>query len=279
MKFRKNQESLEGELSVSSGLIGAITPNRAHPLPLWAQVNDDLRRRIENKEFEGHFPGELDLTEQYGVSRHTIREALRVLRTEGILKSERGRGTSVQERPYSQNLGTLYSLFATIEAQGVAQTSEVRRLRTTTNPTVSAELGLPAATELVVLERVRFANYEPLAHDTSWLPSELTRAILDADFTQTSLYGELKSRCNIDMNSGREKIVAQSAPRHIAEALTIPHGTAGFSLERLGTSNGQPLEWRETFIRGDRFTLEVDFLGPEKSQTPAATGHYNQGES
>ena len=126
---------------------------------------------------------------------------------------------------------------------------------------------------------MRFANYEPLAHDTSWLPSELTRAILDADFTQTSLYGELKSRCNVEMNSGREKIIAQSAPRHIAEALNIPHGTAGFSLERLGTSNGQPLEWRETFIRGDRFTLEVDFLGPDNSQTPAATGHYNQGES
>ena len=266
-------------MSGSSAVIGPVAPNRTHPLPLWAQINDDLRRRIELGEFEEHFPGELDLTEQYGVSRHTVREALRVLRTEGVLKSERGRGTSVQDRPYSQNLGTLYSLFATIEAQGVPQTSEVRRLRTTTNPTIASELGLADSTELVVLERVRFANYEPLAHDTSWLPAHLTREILEADFTQTSLYGELKRRCNIDMNSGREKIIAQGAPRHIAEALNITHGTAGFSLERLGTSNGQPLEWRETFIRGDRFTLEIDFLDTDNSQTPAATGHYNRGES
>ncbi len=248
--------------------MGAIPPNRAHPLPLWAQVCDDLRRRIDLNEFTNDFPGEFDLTEQYGVSRHTIREALRVLRTEGILKSERGRGTSIQERNYSQNLGALYSLFQTISEEGVSQTSTVQRLAITTNHTVAQELGVDPHTELVVLERVRWANGEPLAHDTSWLLASETRALLTSDFTTNSLYSELKTQCGIDMDGGKERINAQPAPRHIASILAVPTGVAVFAIERLGASNNRAIEWRETFIRGDRFTLEVDF---DHSSAPAAS--------
>ena len=247
---------------------GAKLPNRAHPLPLWAQVTDDLRRRIDLNEFTNSFPGEFDLTEQYGVSRHTIREALRVLRTEGILKSERGRGTSIQERNYSQNLGALYSLFQTIAEEGVTQSSTVQRLAITTNHTVAQELGVDPHTELVVLERVRWANGEPLAHDTSWLLASETRALLTSDFTTNSLYSELKTRCGIDMDGGKERINAQPAPRHIASILAVPTGVAVFAIERLGASNNRAIEWRETFIRGDRFTLEVDF---DHSSAPSAS--------
>ena len=238
---------------------GPHAPDRSHPLPLWAQVSADLRRRIDVGEFTDSFPGELDLTEQYGVSRHTIREALRVLRTEGILKSERGRGTSIQSRNFSQNLGALYSLFQTIAEEGVAQTSSVQRLALTTNTTVALELGVQPNTELLVLERIRFANSEPLAYDTSWLLANETQALLQSDFTTASLYAELRSQCGIDMNGGKEKILAQTAPRHIATVLDMPQGAAVFAIERLGASHNRAIEWRETFIRGDRFSLEVDF--------------------
>lgn len=258
-------------MALSSNPIGAIAPNRANPLPLWAQVSDDLRRRIDSAEFNDSFPGEIDLTEQYGVSRHTIREALRVLRVEGLLKSERGRGTSVQKRPYAQNLGALYSLFHTIEVQGVSQTSQVLRQSLTTNPSVAAELGLAPDTEFVVLERIRFAADEPLAHDTCWLPAQKAGALLTSDFTTTSLYGELTRKCGIEMTGGREHIVSQSAPRHIAQALSLPPGSAVFFIERLGCSYENPVEWRETFIRGDRFSLNVDFTNSLNSLNSSHT--------
>lgn len=256
------------EQVVQSAESGAISPNRSHPLPLWAQVCTDLRRRIDLDEFTNNFPGEFDLTEQYGVSRHTIREALRVLRSEGILKSERGRGTSLHVRNYSQNLGALYSLFQTITEEGVTQSSTVRRLALTTNHTVAQELGVDPGTELVVLERVRWANGEPLAHDTSWLLASETRQLLESDFTVNSLYFELRKQCGVHMNGGKERINAQPAPRHIASLLSLPPGVALFAIERLGATNNRAIEWRETFIRGDRFTLEVDF---DHSETPSAS--------
>ena len=254
-------------------LRGAIPPNRSNPLPLWAQVSEDLRRRIDIGEFTTTFPGELDLTEQYGVSRHTIREALRVLRADGTIKSERGRGTSVQERNYSQNLGALYSLFQTLSEENVGQSSDVRRLSFTTNSTVAQELGVAATTELLVLERIRLANGEPLAHDTSWLLASETRALINSDFENKSLYGELRERCGIEMNGGKERVAAQIAPRHIAQSLQLPTGGAVFVIERLGAANNRAIEWRETFIRGDRFTLEVDFAN-HMNPTTASRGLY-----
>ena len=140
------------------GALGPLAPDRSSTVPLWSQVYDDLRRRIDLGEFPETFPGEIALTEQYEVSRHTIREALRVLRDEGIVRSERGRVSTVEASSFSQRLDTLYSLFSTMDERGIRQRSVVRRLAPTTNPTVAARLGLRPQTKLVVLERIRIAR-------------------------------------------------------------------------------------------------------------------------
>src|SRR5699024_10640495 len=46
--------------------------------PLWAAVRDDLESRIRSGDFSDAFPGELELSKQYGVSRSTIRAALKI---------------------------------------------------------------------------------------------------------------------------------------------------------------------------------------------------------
>lgn len=254
----------------SPAQLGARRPDRTSPLPLWAQVCDDLRRRIAAGDFSAGFPGELSLTEEYEVSRHTVREALRVLRGEGLLHSERGRATRVEPPRYRQNLGALYSLFTSLSAQGVTQRSDVLRLASTRNSVVAAYLELPAQSELIVLERIRYADDEPLAHDTSWLPATLARPLLDCDFTSTGLYAEFQRASGVDIDAGMERVSAVTAPRHIAAQLQVPMGSALFSIERRATAHGIPAEWRETFIRGDRFSLESSWT-PTGSTIAAAT--------
>ena len=51
--------------------------DRGNPLPLWAQLEADLQRRIRAGAFDVRFPGEHELVEEYGISRHTVRDALR----------------------------------------------------------------------------------------------------------------------------------------------------------------------------------------------------------
>ncbi len=255
----------------SPGLdLGARRPDRSSPVPLWSQVCDDLRRRISAGEFASGFPGELSLTESYDVSRHTIREALRVLREEGLVRRERGRGTTVEPPRYRQSLGTLYSLFDSMTAQGVTQCSEVRRLARTVNAVVADKLRVPADTELVVLERVRIAEDQPLAHDTSWLPAAIAAPLLGVDFATTGLYAELARLCSITVNSGTERVTALCAPRNIADLLSVSPASAVLSIERLALSNDTPVEWRETYIRGDRFSLESTWT-PRSTHLLAST--------
>ena len=68
---------------------GARPLDRHSPMPLWAQLHDDLTRRLALGAFDQGFPGENELVDTYAASRHTVREALRRLREAGVLESAR----------------------------------------------------------------------------------------------------------------------------------------------------------------------------------------------
>ena len=54
--------------------------DRTSPLPLWAQLADDVRRRVAAGELGVRLPSEHQLVTDYGVSRNTVREAMRLER-------------------------------------------------------------------------------------------------------------------------------------------------------------------------------------------------------
>ena len=65
------------------------------PRPLWQQLADLLRGRIERGELTGRLEAEMSLAQHYGVSRDTVRRALACLARDGLIRSTRGRGTFV----------------------------------------------------------------------------------------------------------------------------------------------------------------------------------------
>ena len=233
--------------------------DRRSPLPLWAQVLDDLRRRLRAGEFDGGFPTDLELTRQYRVSRHTAREAVRRLSDEGVLRRERGRGTFLAAAPIDQPTGAIYSLFRSIEARGLDQRSVVLDLSLTTDPDVAGRLRLPAGARLVRLERVRSAAGVPLAHDTAWLPAAVAEPLLDVDFTHTALYDELAARCGVRPTAGHERVTAELPTPTERRLLRIPARQPVFRIDRRGEDGDRPLEWRRTVVRADRFAFVADW--------------------
>lgn len=67
----------------------------ADPRPLWQQLADLLRSRIERGELTGRLEAETALAQHYGISRDTVRRALATLAGDGLIRSTRGRGTFV----------------------------------------------------------------------------------------------------------------------------------------------------------------------------------------
>ncbi len=240
--------------------------DRDSPMPLWAQLEAELRRRLEAGEFnEGFFPTDHELTETYSVSRHTVREAVRHLNKTGLLKRERGRGTVVNRAEFEQSLGTLYSLFQSVESAGVEQTSEVLQLEVVTDPVAASHLGVPEQAELVLLARLRRAGGQPLAVDRAWLPRHLAEPLLDVDWSHTALYQELARIGSPVPNQGWERLTPIVPGASDRSLLELRKGEATFFLERLGANGDDPVEWRTTIIRGDRYRFVSDWTAGSQS--------------
>lgn len=235
--------------------------DRSAATPLWMQLESDLRRRLAAGGFEDTFPGEHELAEQYQVSRHTVREALRRMRSTGVVDSTRGRGSALGHNAIEQPMGALYSLFRSVESTGAEQRNRIRVLEVRTDAQVAARLDYPEATEFVFIERLRLADSEPLALDRSWLPLSIARPLLDGDFEHTSLYGELTRLTGVRLTGGRETIRALVADPATRRLLGLRAGTAVLAVERIGCLGGQPVEFRASLIRGDRFTLTTQWPG------------------
>ncbi len=233
--------------------------DRNSPLPLWAQLEAELRARLEAGEFDDGFPTDAQLVKRYDVSRHTVREAIRHLNKTGVLRRERGRGTVVNKAEFEQPLGGLYSLFRSIEASGVTQTSEVLELGVVTNAEAASHLGLAEDAELVYLERLRNAGDAPLAVDRAWLPRSIAEPVLQADFSRTALYDELERACGLRPNQGWERLKPVLPSFADRERLGLKRNDAAFFLERLGQHGDEVIEWRTTTIRGDRYRFVADW--------------------
>lgn len=226
---------------------------------MWAQLETELRRALDAGEFDDRFPTDLELTRRYDVSRHTVREAVGRLQSDGLVHRVRGRGTVVERSRFEQRLGALYSLFTSIEAEGVEQRSEVIDVGIVTDAEVAERLELEPTAELFRLERIRYADDEPLAIDTAWLGADLGRPLLDADFSHTALYDELERRCQCRPDRGWERI-APVIPSDTERAmLDAPADVAVFQVERLGQLGDRVIEWRVTVIRGDRYRFFADW--------------------
>lgn len=228
-------------------------------------------------EFAQAFSGELVLARQYDVSRHTVREAVNRLRREGVVTAARGCTPKVlAPGEIGQRLGTLYSLFAAVEATGLEQRSIVRTLDVRADGVVAARLGLEESTPLLHLERLRLAGAEPLAIDRVWLPAELARPLLDVDFGHTARYDEYARLCGVHLTGGRERIravVPTRAERIILgiDDLPVCSEVAALAIDRRGCSRGHPVEWRHTLVRGDRFSVTTEF--PAGTDYPFDTDH------
>lgn len=239
--------------------LGLIELDRDSKNPLWMQVRDDVARRIDAGRFSDGFPGEHALREQYGVSRQTIRMALRSLRETGVISAARGQEPKLLRPQIEQPLGTLYSLFASVEQAGMTQESIVLNLDERRDARAAARLGLEEEAPLVFLHRVRLADGEPLALDRIWLPAAIARPLLKADFRHTALYSELSDTCGVRPSGGFEEIDAITLLPSQATTLQTNPGAPAFSIQRVSVFQDSPVELRTTIVRADRFRIRTDF--------------------
>lgn len=155
------------------------------PRPQYRQIADLLRNAIERGEYPhgSAFPSEPELAQRYGVSRPTINRAVAILRGEGLVRVERGRGTIVREIPVIRRSSAARYLRAARERNGGrgAFDAEIRSLGMTprSDVTVTVEpaparvadaLGLTEGERVVIRTRRMYANDVPVQFAPSYIP-------------------------------------------------------------------------------------------------------------
>ena len=227
--------------------------------PLWESIGADLADRVASGEFKGGFPGELALAEAYGVSRGTIRNALRPLRETGFVSAQRGRKPRAIVGGLGSAFGPVYSLFASVQESGMTQRSVVLERRLVTDPVSAAGLALPPTAELLKLSRLRLADEEAFAVDHVWLPADRVRPLMEVDFAETALYKELRERCGITVDGGLEELRADTASSLDVERLGCALGAPMFRIQRIGYHRGTAVELRCSHILGERYSVTATF--------------------
>ncbi|MFF9351938.1 GntR family transcriptional regulator [Streptomyces sp. NPDC014734] len=224
------------------------------------RLADMLRQQIVDGAFgDGRLPDERALARSLDSSRNAVREALDLLRGEGLITRRRGVGTQVVTVKYGHRLDRLTGLAQTLTDHGDLR-NEVRVACLVPAPPASAleRLRLDHGSPAVHLERLRRLNGEPLSVDTTWLAPDIGTALLDKDLAGRDVFDLIEETTGTPLGYAEITVHAITADHDTAALLGIPVGAPLFAIDRLThLSDGRPVDAESLRIRADRLTLST----------------------
>lgn len=233
---------------------------RASPVPLYIQIDEELRGQIESGELGSlaQVPSETDLAEHFGVSRMTARKALDRLVADGMLFRQPGKGTFVAPTKIAHGASQGLSFSAAMKAQGLRCETRVLEAESIKAPSnVARALALPAGAQAIFLRRLRLVDGEPVAIHMSYMPARLS-ALLDTDLSGS--LADLMSRVGARVERSEDTVEAVLATGEEAQLLDVPEGSPLVLIRGTAYSAGnEPVRYTEALYPGGRwqFNLQV----------------------
>jgi len=237
---------------------GLQRPDRKRPEPLWHQAEMALRQLIERGEWTSgtQIPTEDRLCDMLGISRITVRHALRNLEEAGLLRREHGRGTFVRSATVVAGVRGLTSFTDEMKTLALAPSTrllEARRVLATAEMADALEIAL--GDMVVQLKRLRLGNGMPIGIQTSHLPEARVPGLFEAAGEVQSLYAWLKDHFEISPVKAKEVYRVGRVDERDADVIQLPGGTPAFEVERIAYDLRGPFEYALSTMRADRYEI------------------------
>ncbi|MDQ0230471.1 GntR family transcriptional regulator [Metabacillus malikii] len=227
---------------------------------LYLQVIDKIKEDIERGKYKEKekLPSEFELSNELGVSRATLREALRILEEENVIIRRHGVGTFVNATPrFSSGIEQLNSVTDMIKNANL------------TPGTVFLSSSITGATdddvkrfkcnkeeEIFLLERVRTSNNEPVVYCVDKIPTNVLPNTFD--HKQESLFKLLEEKANIYISSAITNIEPIGYHEKISPILECDPETALLLLKQIHyDANDKPVLYSLNYFRADHFSFHV----------------------
>lgn len=237
-----------------------ILPMAEHsPLPLYVQIRDRLRRDILDGTYQVHerLPSENEMMGVFGVSRITIRQALRDLHNEGLVFSAQGKGTFVSKPKAVQNVQRLEGFGEAMAAQGYEASARVLSIQQLKAPkAVVSALDLQPGEDTIEVKRVRYLNRAPVCIENSYFPMDIGRRMFGLDLSG-DIFPMLENLFGIPLGGADISLDAILADDEAQQYLNLKSGEAILRVERLTHNrDGRPIDFEYLCYRGDSFKYQ-----------------------
>lgn len=239
----------------------------------YPQIADDLRHRIESGDLApgARLESERTLAEHYKVARTTIREALKVLRNEGLVIPRQGSGVYVSERRQMIRLsrnrlsraerqrtgGTFASDMA---ALGLESQVDTEVILGEADAAVALALDIDEGSQVLARRRKMYGSGTPMQLATSYFPAELVRgtAIEQQNTGHGGVYARLEEMGHHLVTPFVERISTRAPTRAERDWFRFANGTGLLVLTRIACTAERPVEVNLILLRGDRYELEYE---------------------
>jgi len=227
---------------------------------LYLQVIDKIKREIENGTYKENekLPSEFELSKILGVSRATLREALRILEEDNIVTRRHGVGTFVNQKPiFSSGIEELTSVTHMIEKSGkkagvqFISTEYIRATKEDRERFKSITLD-----KIAKIERVRTADNEPVVFCIDKIPKGLIS--LESTHQEESIFKLIESETNKRIAYAVTHIEPISYNPRIYDILKCNPEHSLLLLKQMHfTEDDEAFLYSANYFRSDRFSFHV----------------------
>ena len=234
--------------------------------PLYKQVKDRLLELLASGEVPplGKLASEREMVERYGVSRITVRQAVRELVAEGHLRSHPGKGFYATGRAVAKafELELLSSFTATALRHGFRPGSQLLSGELLeADDTLASALRMRKGEPVIALSRLRLLDGRPVALALDWIEARKAPGLLSLDWRgpNRSLYDELQQRYGLHPQSGETVLSSRLASEQEARLLELEPPAAVLTVEQIAFAvNGDPINKTTSIHHPTRYPLRLE---------------------
>jgi GntR family transcriptional regulator len=258
-KIGYNRLYLSGRVELSQIRAGAV-------IPMYRQLSSLIRQQIERGELAtgDQVLSEAQLSERYGISRITVRQALSELERDGLVEKVPGKGTFVREpEPRVERLTRLSGFGENMAALGLRAGYKTLRAEEDVVPEEVTDRLRSHGKRAYVIERILLADGRPVGTHTSYLPLWIVKRAPEGAFTrwsldQNSIY-RLMEEARLKLSRAEEIVEPHLVDGKEAERLDLDEGGLALRIRRtVYDPDERPLEYVIIIYRADSYTFRVE---------------------